>query len=81
MRFIAQADGVPLFVEQLTRSVIESVAGSPGSAISIDVLATLQDSLEARLDRVGPAKEVAQITEGFDTVDLKEAKALPDELV
>ena len=60
-RIVAQADGVPLFVEELTRSVVEIAANSPGRAGAIDVPATLKDSLEARLDRMGPAKEIAQI--------------------
>jgi class 3 adenylate cyclase/tetratricopeptide (TPR) repeat protein len=52
---IAKTDGVPLFVEELTRSVMES-AGEDGA-----VPATLKDSLMARLDRLGGAREVAQI--------------------
>ena len=52
---VAKTDGVPLFVEELTRSVMES-AGE-GSAVP----ATLKDSLMARLDRLGGAREVAQI--------------------
>jgi class 3 adenylate cyclase/tetratricopeptide (TPR) repeat protein len=52
---VAKTDGVPLFVEELTKSVMES-AGE-GSAVP----ATLKDSLMARLDRLGPAREVAQI--------------------
>jgi class 3 adenylate cyclase/tetratricopeptide (TPR) repeat protein len=52
---VAKTDGVPLFVEELTRSVMES-AGE-GS----EVPATLKDSLMARLDRLGDAREVAQI--------------------
>ena len=53
---IAKTDGVPLFVEELTKSVIES-AGEDGAAVP----ATLKDSLMARLDRLGEAREVAQI--------------------
>ena len=53
---VAKTDGVPLFVEELTRSVIES-AGEAGAAVP----ATLKDSLMARLDRLGDAREVAQI--------------------
>jgi class 3 adenylate cyclase/tetratricopeptide (TPR) repeat protein len=53
---LAKTDGVPLFVEELTRTVAESQ--SPNR---LAVPATLQDSLMARLDRLGPAKEVAQI--------------------
>jgi class 3 adenylate cyclase/tetratricopeptide (TPR) repeat protein len=52
---VAKTDGVPLFVEELTKSVMES-AGE-GSAVP----ATLKDSLMARLDRLGQAREVAQI--------------------
>jgi class 3 adenylate cyclase/tetratricopeptide (TPR) repeat protein len=52
---VAKTDGVPLFVEELTRSVMES-AGE-GSAVP----ATLKDSLMARLDRLGGARETAQI--------------------
>jgi class 3 adenylate cyclase len=51
---IAKTDGVPLFVEELTRNVIESVGED-------SVPATLKDSLMARLDRLGGAREVAQI--------------------
>ena len=52
---IERADGVPLFLEELTRAVLESV-GSP-----VEIPATLQDTLVARLDRLGPAREVAQL--------------------
>ncbi|MGA7938734.1 MAG: hypothetical protein WCA43_02400, partial [Bradyrhizobium sp.] len=52
---IDKTDGVPLFVEELTRSVMES-AGEDSA-----VPATLKDSLMARLDRLGGAREVAQI--------------------
>jgi predicted ATPase/class 3 adenylate cyclase len=52
---VAKTDGVPLYVEELTKSVMES-AGGDGA-----VPATLKDSLMARLDRLGDAREVAQI--------------------
>jgi class 3 adenylate cyclase/tetratricopeptide (TPR) repeat protein len=52
---VAKTDGVPLFVEELTRSVMESA--DENSAVP----ATLKDSLMARLDRLGGAREVAQI--------------------
>ena len=52
---IAKTDGVPLFVEELTRSVME--AAGEDSAVP----ATLKDWLMARLDRLGGAREVAQI--------------------
>ena len=57
-RIAAQTDGVPLFIEELTKSVLESNSELP---IAIDVPTTLKDSLEARLDRLGAAKKVAQI--------------------
>jgi predicted ATPase len=47
---------VPLFIEELTRSVMES-AGESGATVP----ATLKDSLMARLDRLGDAREAAQI--------------------
>ena len=60
---IERADGVPLFLEELTKAVLERAAH--GAALSpradIGVPATLQSSLLARLDRFGPtAREVAQ---------------------
>jgi predicted ATPase len=65
---IERTDGIPLFVEEMTRAVLE--AGSEGAVqrtvASIPsptrgVPASLQASLMARLDRLGSAKEVAQI--------------------
>ena len=53
----ARAGGVPLFVEEVTRLLLER--GELGSAQGIPP--TLQQSLMARLDRLGPAREVAQI--------------------
>jgi TOMM system kinase/cyclase fusion protein len=68
---LAKTDGVPLFVEEMTKTVLESMAsvesiGSAGarnhpSLQALTIPATLQDSLMARLDRLGPAKEVAQL--------------------
>src|SRR5437867_4291196 len=55
---VTRTDGVPLFVEELTRADVE--AG--GAAAGMDIPPTLADSLMARLDRLGPpAKEVAQV--------------------
>ena len=53
---VAKSDGVPLFVEELTKTVLESATPERPT-----VPATLQDSLMARLDRLGPAKEIAQV--------------------
>jgi predicted ATPase len=65
---IERTDGIPLFVEEMTKAVLE--AGSEGAALQtaaavppsiLAVPASLQASLLARLDRLGSAKEVAQI--------------------
>ena len=61
-----RTDGVPLFVEELTKAVLEAGAQAPAalSAVphpALSVPATLHASLMARLDRLGPAaKDVAQ---------------------
>jgi class 3 adenylate cyclase/predicted ATPase len=53
----ARTGGVPLFVEEITRLLLDR--GAQGGAHAIPP--TLQQSLAARLDRLGPAREVAQI--------------------
>ena len=65
---INRTDGVPLFVEEVTKAVLEAKDPSASDGItndgllpSFEVPATLQASLMARLDRQGTAKEVAQI--------------------
>jgi len=55
---VQRTGGVPLFVEELTRAVLES--GAVGSSAR-EIPVTLHDSLMARLDRLGAAKEVIQI--------------------
>jgi predicted ATPase/class 3 adenylate cyclase len=67
-QFVAKTDGNPLFIEELTKAVLEAGiliedGGSyrPGPLPPLAIPATLQDSLMARLDRLGPAKEIAQI--------------------
>ena len=60
-----RTDGVPLFVEELTKAVLEARAQAPAALSAIShpgpVPATLHASLMARLDRLGPpAKEIAQ---------------------
>src|SRR6516164_4152448 len=68
-QIVAKTDGVPLFVEELTKTVLESgllVAGPQGWHLDgplppFAIPATLQDSLAARLDRLAPVKEIAQI--------------------
>jgi class 3 adenylate cyclase len=60
---IGRSDGVPLFAEQLTRAALESDPEALASAEPPQELVpeTLQDSLMARLDRLGPVKELAQL--------------------
>jgi tetratricopeptide (TPR) repeat protein len=68
-QILTRTDGVPLFVEELTKSILESgelkEAGDhyeyAGSARAVTIPATLRDSLMARLDRFMPVKEIAQI--------------------
>ena len=65
---IERTDGIPLFVEEMTKAVLEAesegdvrktAAAVPSTALAVP--ASLHASLMARLDRLGPAKEVAQI--------------------
>ncbi|MHC4447238.1 MAG: ATP-binding protein [Planctomycetota bacterium] len=56
-RIVERTDGVPLFVEELTKAMAEANF----NLADADVPVTLQGSLMARLDRLGPAKEIAQI--------------------
>jgi class 3 adenylate cyclase len=55
---VERTGGVPLFVEELTRAVLES---GDAKLTGREIPVTLHDSLMARLDRLGPAKEVIQI--------------------
>ena len=59
-RIVAQADGVPLFIEELTKAVLEGSELDAASA-SLAVPDTLQASIMARLDRLPIGKQVAQI--------------------
>jgi predicted ATPase len=58
-QMILKADGVPLFLEELTRMVVERGAARGDGELAIPD--TLRDSLNARLDRLGPARETAQL--------------------
>jgi class 3 adenylate cyclase/predicted ATPase len=68
-QIVVKTDGVPLFVEELTKTVLESdlLREENGSYVVAAALtplaipATLQDSLMARLDRLAPVREIAQI--------------------
>jgi predicted ATPase/class 3 adenylate cyclase len=63
---VERTDGIPLFVEEMTKAVLESegearrtAAAIPSPALAVP--ASLHASLMARLDRLGPAKEIARI--------------------
>jgi predicted ATPase len=65
---IERTDGIPLFVEEMTKAVLEAGTESEAQRIAasvpspaLAVPASLHASLMARLDRLGPAKEVAQV--------------------
>jgi class 3 adenylate cyclase/predicted ATPase len=71
-QIVSKTDGVPLFVEELTKTVVESglvrdegnrYVGAHGSRPipPLAIPSTLQDSLMARLDRLTPVKELAQL--------------------
>jgi class 3 adenylate cyclase len=68
-RIVERTDGIPLFIEELTKTLLEGGVLREeddryvliGSAPSLAIPASLQDSLMARLDRLAPVKEVAQI--------------------
>src|SRR5499433_2111912 len=67
-QILTKTDGVPLFVEELTKAILESgqleaIDGHYeliGSFSTVAIPATLQDSLMARLDRLVTTKDVAQ---------------------
>jgi class 3 adenylate cyclase/predicted ATPase len=90
-QILARTDGVALFIEELTKSVIESGIlvdmgdryTTAGSSPSLAIPTTLQDSLTARLDRLAPVKEVAQIAacigRDFDYDLLAVASGMPED--
>ncbi|WFU16058.1 adenylate/guanylate cyclase domain-containing protein [Bradyrhizobium sp. CB3481] len=68
-QIIDRTDGIPLFIEELTKTILESgLLVEDAGRLRLDrplpplaIPATLQDSLTARLDRLAPVKEIAQI--------------------
>src|SRR5262249_62151059 len=72
---LARTEGVPLFAEELTKTVLESgFLGDAGDRYilagplpPLPIPATLHDSLMARLDRLAPVKELAPIAASMGT--------------
>jgi class 3 adenylate cyclase/tetratricopeptide (TPR) repeat protein len=70
---VARADGVPLFIEELSKAALEAgVVGRPSgagvgdaAAHGLAIPASLHASLLSRLDRLGPAREIAKAAAAF----------------
>jgi len=68
-QIVAQTDGIPLFVEEVTKAVVETGISSTipgqdtatGAVPAVTIPATLHEALMARLDRLGRAKGIAQM--------------------
>jgi predicted ATPase len=68
-QIVDRADGVPLFIEELTKTIVESGLATEaenryratGPVVPLAIPTTLHDSLLARLDRLAPTRELAQI--------------------
>lgn len=61
---VRRTDGIPLFLEEFTQSVVETLDAEPGAdgpGQTFHIPATLHESLVSRLDRAGSAKELAQV--------------------
>ena len=80
-QIVRQADGIPLFLEELTQTIlVQSVVDDTAPLSVAQVPATLRDSLTAHLDRTGAARETAQwaavIGREFSYPDLARGGAL-----
>jgi hypothetical protein len=77
---VQRTDGVPLFLEELTRTLLDRDGSTDDREQSIPM--TLRDSLMARLDRLGPAKVTAQLCallgRRFDTRLLRHVSQAPE---
>ena len=87
---VRRTDGVPLFVEELTKAILASglileregvLQLASDQTAQLEVPATLRDSLTARLDRLGSAKEIAQLASvlgrEFDFATLQSVCEIP----
>jgi class 3 adenylate cyclase/tetratricopeptide (TPR) repeat protein len=59
-QLVAKTDGVPLFIEELAKSVAES-RSNLGFGAAIEIPATLQAALHTRLDRLAPIRQIVQV--------------------
>lgn len=84
---VAKGDGVPLYIEEMTKAALALIdqggpAADAGTALGRQIPSTLKDSLMARLDRLGLAKQVAQaaavIGRDFDLRLLAETLTVTD---
>jgi tetratricopeptide (TPR) repeat protein len=86
-RMVERTDGVPLFIEELTRMVVESLpqrGETPRKDGALEIPSTLRDLLMARLDRLGPAKATAQLASALGrefSYELLKAASASDEMV
>jgi class 3 adenylate cyclase/tetratricopeptide (TPR) repeat protein len=87
-KLLSRADGVPLYLEEITKAVVEDSLRAPakvGAARDLAIPATLQDSLAARLDRLGTGKAVAQLAatlgRTFDFALLRAVSDLPENVL
>jgi class 3 adenylate cyclase/tetratricopeptide (TPR) repeat protein len=85
-RVVARADGIPLFLEEVTRAIYDARAAREAGfehRREEDIPATLQDLLTERLDRLGKAKHLAQIGsvlgQQFDAVGLRALAEWPED--
>jgi predicted ATPase len=62
-QIVRKTDGIPLFIEEVTRAVLRETERLPAQAASsaIAIPSSLQDSLTARLDQLSSVKDVAQV--------------------
>jgi class 3 adenylate cyclase len=77
-----RTDGVPLFVEEMTKAVLETSGEGEAAGIRLAIPTSLHDSLMARLDRLKSVKEVAQtaavIGRAFDHRTIAALSSLPE---
>ncbi|WP_225413346.1 TOMM system kinase/cyclase fusion protein [Stigmatella hybrida] len=85
-QLVSRTDGVPLFLEELTRMVMDALPARAGdrtwTPTRLAIPSTLRDSLMARLDRLGAARETAQLAAAlgreFSYEVLKAVSSRPD---